>query len=306
MKILSLKIVSLFFICTLFVSSFSLAQNGFVVQGVARNNGHAALGDRLIPFTFQIKSNDGSTTYYSETKSIRTDTYGVFSHIVGQGDNQSGNLKNAPYTLGNLKLIVSLDDNGNQQIISDKPMNYVPYAYRAANGLPAGSIIPFVGSAAPSGWMLCDGSSIPSGTTLKDVLGMNNAPDLRGMFVRGSGTNETFTNSNSEYPQGPALNDVEKDKIGPHSHSDDISVSVNSGGSHSHSYSKVESASSYGILNYIAGLGAHISTESTNTSSAGAHEHTATVSGSINSVNGVGTGNEVRPVSYGVAYIIKL
>ena len=66
---------------------------------------------------------------------------------------------------------------------------------------PLGSILPFGGASAPTGWMLCQGQAI-SRITYADlfaVIGTSfgagdgsttfNIPDLRGEFIRGAGTN---------------------------------------------------------------------------------------------------------------------
>ena len=50
--------------------------------------------------------------------------------------------------------------------------------------------MPYVGTSAPAGWLLCDGSSIPvedSTLALRTVLGSTNTPNLQGMFLRGTG-----------------------------------------------------------------------------------------------------------------------
>jgi microcystin-dependent protein len=70
--------------------------------------------------------------------------------------------------------------------------------------LPAGAIMPFARATAPSGWLIADGSVVPNGsgtvqgvtadfTTLYAAVGTNfgaagTLPDLRGIFVRGSGS----------------------------------------------------------------------------------------------------------------------
>jgi len=69
--------------------------------------------------------------------------------------------------------------------------------------LPAGAIMPFARTTAPSGWLIADGSVVPNGngtvqtvtadyTALYAAVGANfgvvgTLPDLRGIFVRGSG-----------------------------------------------------------------------------------------------------------------------
>lgn len=74
-------------------------------------------------------------------------------------------------------------------------------------GLAVGSIVPYAGVAAPSGWLLCDGSAYSRSTyrTLFDIISTTygagdgattfNVPDLRGRFPLGkaaSGTGSTL------------------------------------------------------------------------------------------------------------------
>ena len=94
-----------------------------------------------------------------------------------------------------------------------------------ANSLtPAGTIITFGGTSAPSGYLTCDGSSIDRttyadlfsaiGTTWGSVDGSSfNVPDLRGAFLRGSGS-QTYTNTYD----GGSVGDKSRDKLIKHSH----------------------------------------------------------------------------------------
>ena len=73
--------------------------------------------------------------------------------------------------------------------------------------LPAGAVMSFAMSAAPVGWLPCDGSAINRttysplfsaiGTTHGNGNGSTtfNVPDLRGYFIRGYGTNSDSTAS---------------------------------------------------------------------------------------------------------------
>ncbi|AZQ63763.1 tail fiber protein [Flammeovirga pectinis] len=286
-------------IILILASNLVIAQ-GFVIQGVARNAGHAALSDKLLSFSFSVQSSNGSTTYYSEAKSIQTDTYGVFSHVIGQGDNKSGDIADVPYGHGNLKLVVSVTNDGQTNIISDQPFNYVPYAYQAANGAPAGSIMPYVGASAPAGWILCDGSSVPNGTVLKDVLGVDNAPDLRGIFLRGTGTSSAYKNSSDEFLTGPNLNNYEKDQVRNHNHSVGTYVLSNAG-AHSHSYYKYTGGAHSKVNVDVGGYG--YGSDSYQTDTQGDHAHNMSGNSGNPTAN---SGSENKPASYGVTYIIKL
>jgi hypothetical protein len=66
------------------------------------------------------------------------------------------------------------------------------------DGIPSGTIVPYTGTTAPTGWMLCDGSAISRTTyaNLFNIIGVSfgygnnattfNIPDLRGVFLRGA------------------------------------------------------------------------------------------------------------------------
>ncbi len=94
-----------------------------------------------------------------------------------------------------------------------------------ANSLtPAGTIITFGGTSAPTGYLACDGASISRttyadlfsaiGTTWGSVDGSSfNVPNLQGAFLRGAGT-QTYTNTYD----GGSVGDKSRDKLIKHSH----------------------------------------------------------------------------------------
>jgi microcystin-dependent protein len=55
------------------------------------------------------------------------------------------------------------------------------------DGIPIGTIISFPSSSPPKGYLLCDGSDIPTkySTLIKLLGGVQKTPDLRQMFIRG-------------------------------------------------------------------------------------------------------------------------
>jgi microcystin-dependent protein len=78
----------------------------------------------------------------------------------------------------------------------------------ASFGIPAGAVMSFAMNSAPTGWLAADGSAVSRTTyaTLFAAIGTTygsgdgttfNLPDLRGYFVRGSGTNSDGTESGS-------------------------------------------------------------------------------------------------------------
>jgi microcystin-dependent protein len=72
-------------------------------------------------------------------------------------------------------------------------------------GIPAGAVMPFAMNSAPAGWLAADGTAVSRSTyaTLFTAIGTTYGvgdgsttfalPDLRGYFVRGSGTNSDGT-----------------------------------------------------------------------------------------------------------------
>ncbi len=102
-----------------------------------------------------------------------------------------------------------------QEVFIDQKLSAVPYAIYAHNGAPTGIILPFTGNTndVPPGWVLCDGSALPSSVVYDDLRGIvgTNTPDLRGVFLRGFGNINT-TNL------GPAQGAFQDDLLWEHTH----------------------------------------------------------------------------------------
>ena len=275
---------------------------GISVQGIARDANKAALVDEPLTFTFEIQDASGGTSYYKESVDIRTDPYGVFSHIVGTGTvlSGSGNFNEVPFSQKHMKLVISVNYNGNNIVVSNSPFQYAPYAKSAENGVPTGTILPFAGDAGhvPTGWTLCDGkvlSTVPGSGNLVALIGPN-APDLRGLFLRGVGSGDNTIAGQS----GPALRAIQQDAFKSHNHPDDFSIA--NGGSHSHTYwdTSINEDGNDGDDPYANGDGTRIKDPARTTSENGSHSHT--LNGGVLNAGG----SETRPVNYGVNYIIKL
>ena len=90
--------------------------------------------------------------------------------------------------------------------------------------VPTGAIMPFAMNSAPSGWLAADGTAVSRttyaalfaaiGTTYGAGTGGTtfNLPDLRGIFVRGAGTNTNGTASGT-------FGQKQADSVEPHTHS---------------------------------------------------------------------------------------
>jgi microcystin-dependent protein len=124
--------------------------------------------------------------------------------------------------------------------------------------VPVGTIAMYGGASAPTGWLLCDGTSTTGYTALAAIVGAN-TPDLRGRFAIGDNASLTLLGTG-----GSAT--IAEANLPSHTHANtataSTSVTVNSGGGHSHTASS-------------GTAGAHSHTAST--SSTGNHDHPQTV-----------------------------
>jgi microcystin-dependent protein len=165
-------------------------------------------------------------------------------------------------------------------------------------GAPAGIIMAFGGTAAPTGFLACNGAAVSRtiyaalfaaiGTTWGSGDGVNtfNVPDLRGAFLRGSGTSALD-------PSSPrSVGSFQAEAYLNHAHT--ASSSVSDPG-HSHTYQE----SVGGPSAWQAGPGYGNGTRSTGSSGTGISVSTSVATSTTG-------GTETRPDNYAVLYIIKI
>jgi microcystin-dependent protein len=162
---------------------------------------------------------------------------------------------------------------------------------------PSGAIMAFAGTTAPSGWLKCEGQAISRATyaTLFAAIGTTwgvgdgsttfNVPDLRGTFLRGTGTNGTYGTA-----VGPSVGTYAVDTYLNHSHT---ATSTDSGHSHGISATGMNGGSTGVYYTLISPTTAYVNT----------------ITGTANISTTVATsttgGTETKPKNYGVLYIIK-
>ena len=161
--------------------------------------------------------------------------------------------------------------------------------------LPAGCIMPYAGTAAPTGWLACQGQAVSQTTyaalfaaigttwnTTGEGAGNFRLPDLRGMFVRGTGTNATGSSSGAV---GPSVGAYAADTYLNHSHA------VTDPG-HAHTITTgTRTGDGNGADYWITGSS---NTRNANSNTTGLTVNTSTTGGT-----------ETKPKNYGVLYIIK-
>jgi microcystin-dependent protein len=266
----------------------SATQSGIAVQGIARDLNNTALTNQTINLTFTLYYLNASSieqSIYKITKNLTTDAFGVFSDVIDPtAVNNSLFANNIAY----LRIEKGTD------VISDEKLRHVPYAISANNGVPTGSIMPFIGTVAPEGWALCNGAVLPVTATALIALVGNNAPNLQGMFLRGTG------NSPVNNQAGPTLKGTQDDSLESHNHS----ASVNDPG-HTHEYKDVFFSEGGGSIDVPNNRGLNGDTDGDNKGYEFQRTSASATTG-ISVTTGNTGGTETRPVNYGVNYIIKL
>lgn len=291
---------------TLFAQA-NVTSSAISVQGIARNDQNNAVANSSVSVTAELLYYNASApttpvTILSRTGNVTTDAFGVFAYVVDIGSSDFVKISNSE---------AWIKISSNNIVFAQEKLMTVPYSVHAQNGAPTGSIMPYVGSTAPAGWLLCDGTAIPSGdayTALKTMLGnATNVPDLRGMFIRGAGTNGVNTYANNV---GPALRAIQGDGVKDHVHPfTSNSATTSSNGAHNHTVYLWRGGN---VPNGTAGASLRADWEIANAndefaysvSGTGNHTHAVTVTGTTN--NNTSGVVETRPVNYGVSYIIKI
>lgn len=167
--------------------------------------------------------------------------------------------------------------------------------------MPPGAIMPFANTlSSPTGWLLCDGGQYSRtdylelftaiGTTYGTGNGSTtfNIPDLRGYFVRGSGTNSDGTGAGTlgvRQGQATALP------------STPFTGATTSTGAHSHAVIWSNSAGAPDTYPYESGPNAYATYNIPATGTNGGHSHTTSVTG--------GGDTETRPKNIAMPYYIK-
>ncbi|NDB68721.1 MAG: tail fiber protein [Methylocystaceae bacterium] len=160
---------------------------------------------------------------------------------------------------------------------------------------PAGAIMAFAGTSVPSGWLACQGQAVSQTTyaalyaaigatwnTGGEGAGNFRLPDLRGMFLRGTGTNGTGSSSGAA---GPSVGAYAADTYLNHSHG-----ITDPGHTHTIPFSNFFAINNGTSRNYADAS----STTNTSTATTGVTVNTSTTGGT-----------ETKPKNYGVLYIIK-
>jgi microcystin-dependent protein len=271
----------------------NVTSSGMSIQGIARDENNAAIANidqlALVFTVYYLNSANAEQLILTKSANVKTDNFGVFSYVLDIDQTQYGLISSQS---AYLKVVQG------SAVFSNEKLQAVPYAIFAQNGVPTGSIMPFIGTSAPIGWLLCDGKPFTDDVTtakLKALLGSTTTPNLNGMFLRGAGSTPDNLHT------GPLLKSVQQDDLKAHLHG--VNLTTSNTGAHTHTtgfgnddYNGNGGNNLNGLENDISGPDNRTLTTSSN------GNHTHTVNGDTNSTGGT----ETRPVNYGVNYIIKI
>jgi hypothetical protein len=282
---------------------------GISIQGIARDENNSAVANvDALGLAFKIYYLDGGNnevTILNQTGNVKTDNFGVFSYVM--------NIDNSIFTaISNTPAYLKVTQGS--VVFSNEKLQAVPYAIHAQNGVPSGTIMAYVGTTPPVGWLLCDGSSFPDNVyyaQLKALLGGLNTPNLSARYLRGTGVQEGRG--------GIALKGTQYDELRQHAHAVNIATTTN--GNHEHNAGNGFNKLSRADNRYWVLWGSTSSATPSNPENAPqgrtnaydnanlpfAGDHTHQVTGNTASAgSNDGTYGDTRPYSYGVNWIIKI
>lgn len=259
---------------------------------------------------------DGSTAVAAEVNSNFTKIKTFVESALVQVD---GSVKAGTAAIADSAITTAKINNGS--ITAEKISSAL-----APSFVPTGSVISYIGNTAPTGWLLCDGSTVTDMATtypeLYAILGTNVLPDLKlrvplgagtGISVRTNGGSATIAEANlPAHKHAIAL--TSNGQSASHTHA----VTINDAG-HSHNTNTTASFTNTShqhnnLSDYVSAGTNGWSTYNTNTAvrssatgitaDAGVQsaDHTHTVNGDTAPT---GSGADYRQPYYAVNYIIK-
>jgi hypothetical protein len=120
--------------------AFAQSPQGINYQGVVRDYMGAAISKKPIGVRIQILQS--STPVYIETFSTGTDTFGLYSLVIGSGSASLGSFSSIPWGGGNMSVKVDIDPNGGTAYlpVATSQLMSVPYALYSGSSNGVASI----------------------------------------------------------------------------------------------------------------------------------------------------------------------
>ncbi|TAG59470.1 MAG: tail fiber protein [Cytophagales bacterium] len=310
-------IITAILLNVVFVQAQFQDQKGFNFQGYARDESGAGLGNKAVQVKYSLyPAGLPGNIDYTETHSLTTDAYGIFSAVVGS--KSIATFAKLAFSRVNYWLKVEVKTSSTAwSTINEIELLSVPYARTAGNGNPIGAVIAFAGAKAniPLGYLICDGTLYNRADYLElsNILGSAwggsatqfNVPDMRGLFVRGvdetAGRDDdkaTRTVVNVGGNTGNTVGTLQLEETKAHNHT------ASNAGAHTHNsnvngtnigVAVMDGTNTAGSLDNSTGEINNRAIGALTINSSGDHTHTISSTG----------GTETRPENVSVYYIIK-
>lgn len=191
-------IVLTFFALILFVTSITAQPAKFNYQGVVRNATGIPVTNRAVNLRLSILNGSATgTAAYTETQSVTTNAFGLYTLAVGAGTPITGTMAAINWGAGDKYIKVEMDINGgtNFVAIGAAQLLSVPYALYAANSAPGPQ-----GPIGPQGPQGPQGNTGPTG--LQGPVGATGPQGPQG--IQGvAGPVGPQGNTGATGPQGP-------------------------------------------------------------------------------------------------------
>ena len=220
-------------------------------------------------------------------------------------DDDMYNVNSGNVGIGTQTPAVKLDVSGTINTSSNFTVNYVPIAS------PIGSITAYTLAISPPGWLICDGAAVSRSTyaSLFAIIGTTfgignnsttfNLPNYLGAFLRGTGTNGSYS--------GPALNTSQTHATQTHTHT---ASSVVTDPGHTHTQTTLnDDFNGSGGSTYPAGSNPSYAPNDSAGTRTWTNINSQTTGVSVTTTIANNTtftnANETRPYNFGVYWIIK-
>ncbi|MEI9917987.1 MAG: hypothetical protein WDO14_04205 [Bacteroidota bacterium] len=123
---------------------------GINYQGIARNTDGKPISQKDISIKINIVKGNNGDVEYAEIHSVKTNAFGLFTLVIGEGQVQSGEFQFISWAIGNKWLRVEMDPDGGSafKLMGSQQFMSVPYAfysrYSGSSPLSAGQGITIV------------------------------------------------------------------------------------------------------------------------------------------------------------------
>ncbi|HPF94089.1 MAG TPA: hypothetical protein PLV65_09125, partial [Tenuifilaceae bacterium] len=120
----------------LVIVGYGQISQGFKYQAIIRDAEGTAIVDEPILFKVTLKSANSGDVYFSEEHNVTTNSYGLISIIVGQGEPSMGSFDEVAWSDGNIVLEtdIMLSGQTSYEPLGQSELYPVPYALYATNG----------------------------------------------------------------------------------------------------------------------------------------------------------------------------